>query len=66
MRKKGGIQVVGIAMPIIGNMKEFPDFLALFEENMSYWKKHDLTEVTEVLKPVKIWNSQKKIHRKEK
>jgi len=47
--EKGEYKLSGMAMPIIGNMKGLLDSLAFFEENMEYWKQHDLTPVPDFL-----------------
>lgn len=38
-----------MAVPIIENLKELLDSLAFFEENMDYWKNHDLTPIPDFL-----------------
>jgi len=46
--KRGEYKSSCMAIPIIENLKGLLDSLAFFEENMGYWKKHDLTPVPDV------------------
>jgi predicted transcriptional regulator len=48
-KKRGEYKLSGMAMPIIDNLKGLLDSLAFFEENMGYWKKHDLSPVPDFL-----------------
>ncbi|MDY9925805.1 helix-turn-helix domain-containing protein [Methanosarcina sp.] len=47
--KRGEYKLSCTAIPIIENLKGLLNSLACFEENMGYWKKHDLTPVPDFL-----------------
>lgn len=47
--ENGEYSLSGMAMPIIEHMKGLLDSLAFFEENMGYFKQHDLTPIPDFL-----------------